>query len=166
VKVREAGRIVPVAVTIAVGVNAEGRRAVLGMATGASEAETFWLDFLRSLARRGLRGVELVVSDAHKGLKAAVTKVFRATWQRGRVHSMRSAVAHAGKTRRRIVAAVGRIRPTGTAHAQEDAAAAHAQWRGAPTWSASFPTRPPSSASSAPSSSSSPTNGPPSAPAP
>ncbi|MCB4825586.1 IS256 family transposase [Roseicella aerolata] len=124
VKVREAGRIVPVAVTIAVGVNADGRREVLGMATGASEAETFWLDFLRSLARRGLRGVKLVVSDAHEGLKAAVTKVLRATWQRCRVHFMRNAVAHAGKTQRRIVSAW-----IGTAYAQEDAAAAHAQWR-------------------------------------
>ena len=80
VKVREAGRIVPVAVTIAVGVNGDGRREVLGMAVGASEAETFWLDFLRPLARRGLRGVKLVISDAHEGLKAAVTKVLRATW--------------------------------------------------------------------------------------
>ena len=69
VKVREAGRIVPVAVTIAVGVNADGRREVLGMATGASEAETFWLDSLRSLARRGLRapsGVPSQTSSAPK----------------------------------------------------------------------------------------------------
>ena len=64
-KVRQAGRIVSVAVTIAVGVNGDGRREVLGMAIGASEAETFWTDFLRSLARRGLRGVKLVISDAH-----------------------------------------------------------------------------------------------------
>src|SRR3954449_10580861 len=76
VKVREAGRIVSVAVTIAVGVNGDGRREVLGMAVGASEAETFWTDFLRGLARRGLRGVKLVISDAHEGLKAAVSKVF------------------------------------------------------------------------------------------
>ncbi|MCB4823612.1 IS256 family transposase [Roseicella aerolata] len=124
VKVREAGRIVPVAVTIAVGVNAGGRREVLGIAVGASEAETFWLDFLRSLARRGLRGVRLVISDAHEGLKAAVTKVLRATWQRCLVHFMRTATAHAGKTQRRIVSAW-----IGTAYAQEDAAAAHAQWR-------------------------------------
>src|SRR3954447_603428 len=82
VKVREAGRIVPVAVTIAVGVNADGRREVLGMAVGSSEAEPFWLDFPRTLSRRGLHGVKLVVSDAHEGLKAAVTKVLRATWQR------------------------------------------------------------------------------------
>ena len=67
VKVREAGRIVSVAVTLAVAVNDQGRREVLGMAVGASEAETFWTDFLRSLARRGLRGVKLVVSDDHKG---------------------------------------------------------------------------------------------------
>ncbi|TDH57841.1 IS256 family transposase [Dankookia rubra] len=124
VKVREAGRIVPVAVTIAVGVNGDGRREVLGMAIGASEAETFWLDFLRALARRGLRGVKLVISDAHEGLKAAVTKVLRATWQRCRVHFGRTALAHAGKIQRRIVSAW-----IGTAYAQEDAATAHAQWR-------------------------------------
>ncbi|CAH0316410.1 IS256 family transposase [Roseomonas sp. CECT 9278] len=124
VKVREAGRIVPVAVTIAVGVNADGRREVLGMAIGSSEAEPFWLDFLRTLQRRGLAGVKLVVSDAHEGLKAAVTKVLRATWQRCRVHFARNALAHAGKAQRRIVSAW-----IGTAYAQEDAAAAHAQWR-------------------------------------
>jgi putative transposase len=124
VKVREAGRIVPVAVTIAVGVNADGRREVLCMAVGSSEAEPFWLDFLRTLKRRGLAGVKLVVSDAHEGLKAAVTKVLRATWQRCRVHFARNALAHAGKAQRRIVSAW-----IGTAYAQEDAAAAHAQWR-------------------------------------
>ena len=124
VKVREAGRIVPVAVTIAVGVNADGRREVLGMAVGSSEAEPFWLDFLRTLRRRGLAGVKLVVSDAHEGLKAAVTKVLRATWQRCRVHFARNALAHAGKAQRRIVSAW-----IGTAYAQDDAAAAHAQWR-------------------------------------
>ena len=90
VKVREAGRIVPVAVTIAVGVNSDGRREVLGMAIGASEAETFWLEFLRSLTRRGLRGVKLVISDAHEGLKAAITKVLRATWQRCRVGPLKN----------------------------------------------------------------------------
>jgi transposase-like protein len=124
VKVREAGRIVPVAVTIAVGVNADGRREILGMAVGNSEAEPFWLDFLRTLKRRGLAGVKLVVSDAHEGLKAAVTKVLRATWQRRRVHFARNALALAGKAQRRIVSAW-----IGTAYAREDAAAAHAQWR-------------------------------------
>ncbi len=117
------------AVTIAVGVNADGRREVLGMAVGSSGAEPFRLDFLRSLKRRGLAGVKLVISDAHEGLQAAVTKVLRATWQRCRVHFARNALAHAGKAQRRIVSAVGRIRPTGTAYAEGDAAAAHAQWR-------------------------------------
>src|ERR1700731_1991987 len=66
VKVRHNGRIISVAVIIAVGVNRDGRREVLGMTVGASEADTFWTDFLRSLARRGLRGVKLVISDGHE----------------------------------------------------------------------------------------------------
>src|SRR3954454_24659319 len=66
-KVRQAGRIVSVAAIIAVGVNTDGRREVLGVATGASEAEPFWTAFLRSLADRGLRGVKLVIADDHKG---------------------------------------------------------------------------------------------------
>ena len=124
VKVREAGRVVPVAVTIAVGVNADGRREALGMAVGASEAESFWLDFLRGLARRGLRGVKLVISDAHEGIKTATAKVLCATWQRCRVHFARNALAHAGKSGRRVVAAF-----IATAFAEADAPAAHAQWR-------------------------------------
>ena len=90
VKVRQDGRIVSVAVIVAVGVNGDGRREVLGMAIGPSEAETFWIDFLRKLTRRGLRGVKLVVSDAHEGLKAAVARVLNASWQRCRVHFMRN----------------------------------------------------------------------------
>src|SRR4030088_762984 len=78
VKVRSSGRIVSVAVIIAVAVNTERGREVLGMAVGPSEAEPFWTDFLRSLSRRGLRGVKLVISDAHVGLKAAIAKVFNA----------------------------------------------------------------------------------------
>ncbi|NFV80604.1 IS256 family transposase [Magnetospirillum aberrantis SpK] len=124
VKVRQDGRIVSVAVTIAVGANTAGRREVLGMAIGPSEAETFWTDFLRKLARRGLRGVKLVVSDAHEGLKATIDKVLNATWQRCRVHFMRNVLAHAGKQGRRVVSAF-----IGTAFAQETATAAHAQWR-------------------------------------
>ena len=77
VKTREAGRIVSVAVIIAGGVNTEGQREVLGMKVGASEAEPFWTDFLRSLNRRGLRGVKLVISDSHEGVKAAVAKPSR-----------------------------------------------------------------------------------------
>src|SRR3954464_8310715 len=89
-KVREAGRIVSLAVIIAVGVNTDGRREVLGVATGASEAEPFWTAFLRSLANRGLRGVKLVIADDHKGLRAAATKVFHASHQRCRVHTIRT----------------------------------------------------------------------------
>ena len=96
VKVRQDGRIVSVAVIVAVGVNSDGRREVLGMDVGPSEAETFWTDFLRKLARRGLRGVKLVISDAHEGIKASVAKVMNATWQRCRVHFMRNVLAHAG----------------------------------------------------------------------
>jgi len=80
VKTREAGRIVSVAVIVAVGVNTEGQREVLGMKVGASEAEPFWTEFLRSLNRRGLRGVKLVISDSHEGIKAAIAKVLKATW--------------------------------------------------------------------------------------
>ena len=124
VKARRGNHIVSVAVIVAVGVNTDGRREVLGMAIGHSEAEPFWVAFLRSLVRRGLRGVKLVVSDAHEGLKAAITKVLSATWQRCRVHFMRNALAYAGKTQRRIVSAW-----VGTAFAQNDAAAARKQWR-------------------------------------
>jgi len=124
VKQRQAGRIVSVAVIVAVGANADGRREVLGMDVGPSEAETFWTDFLRKLARRGLRGVKLVVSDAHEGLKAAISKVLHATWQRCRVHFMRNALAHAGKSGRRVVSAF-----IATAFAQDDAEAAKTQWR-------------------------------------
>jgi putative transposase len=124
VKVREQGRIVSVAVIVAVAVNNDGRREVLGLAIGPSEAETFWTDFLRSLARRGLRGVKLVISDAHEGLKAAIARVLHASWQRCRVHFMRNVLAHAGKQGRRVVSAF-----IGTAFAQEDAEAARLQWR-------------------------------------
>jgi len=123
-KVRHDGRIVSVAVVIAIGVNGDGRREVLGLDVGASEAETFWTEFLRKLRRRGLKGVKLVVSDAHEGLKAAVAKVLNASWQRCRVHFMRNVLAHSGKQGRRVVAAF-----IATAFAQPDADAAKAQWR-------------------------------------
>src|ERR1700757_3430866 len=124
VKVRQSGRIVSVAVIVAVGVNSDGRREVLGMDIGPSEAETFWTEFLRKLARRGLRGVKLVISDAHEGIKSAVAKVLHACWQRCRVHFMRNALAHAGRQGRRVVAAF-----IGTAFVQDDAEAASKQWR-------------------------------------
>ena len=124
VKARQAGRIVSVAVIVAVGVNADGRREVLGMDIGPSEAEPFWTAFLRKLTRRGLRGVKLVISDAHEGIKAAVSRILTATWQRCRVHFMRNALAHAGRSGRRVVSAF-----IATAFAQDDAAQAKAQWR-------------------------------------
>src|SRR5437588_673182 len=106
------------------GTDGGDRREVLGLAIGTSEAETFWTDFLRKLARRGLRGVKLVVSDAHEGLKAAIARVLNSSWQRCRVHFMRNALAHAGKQGRRVVSAF-----IGTAFAQDDAEAARSQWR-------------------------------------
>jgi putative transposase len=124
VKVRRNHRIVSVAVIVAVGVNTDGRREVLGMDIGSSEAETFWTEFLRKLRRRGLRAVKLVISDAHEGIKAAVAKLMNATWQRCRVHTMRNALAHAGKSSRRVVSAF-----MATAFAQDSAEAARAQWR-------------------------------------
>ena len=105
VKVRRSGRIVSTAIVIAIGVNGDGRREVLGLDICPSEADTFWTEFLRKLARRGLRGVKLVISDAQEGIKAAVAKVLSATWQRCRVHFMRNALAHASKSGRRVVSA-------------------------------------------------------------
>jgi transposase-like protein len=124
VKVRQSGRIVSVAVIIAVAVNTDGRREVLGMEVGPSEAEPFWTKFLRSLTRRGLRGVKLVISDAHEGLKKAAAKVLSATWQRCRVHFMRNALAHVGSKQRQMVAAAIR-----TAFTQESQDGARKEWR-------------------------------------
>jgi putative transposase len=122
-KTREAGRIVSTAVILAVGVNSDGRREVLGIATGASEAEPFWTAFLRSLADRGLRGVKLVIADDHKGLRAAATRVFHAAHQRCRVHWMRNAMAHLAPKQRPAVVAMLK-----TIFAQENAEAAREQW--------------------------------------
>ena len=122
-KVREAGRIVSLAVIIAIGVNCDGRREVLGVSTGLSEAEPFWRAFLRSLADRGLRGVKLVIADDHKGLRAAAAKVFNATHQRCRVHWLRNALAHVPPKQR--PAAVAMLK---TIFAQETLEAARQQW--------------------------------------
>ncbi|WBS03007.1 IS256 family transposase [Pseudoduganella sp. SL102] len=124
VKSRQAGRVVSVAVIIAVAVNTDGVREILGVATGPSEAEPFWTDFLRGLTRRGLRGVKLVISDAHEGLKAAASKVLKTSWQRCRAHFIRNALAHAGKGQRQAVLAM-----INTIFVQETAEAASAQWR-------------------------------------
>jgi putative transposase len=111
-------------VIVATGVNGDGRREVLGIDIGPSEAETFWTAFLRRLIRRGLRGVKLVISDAHEGIKAAVAKMLCASWQRCRVHFMRNVLAHAGRQGRRVVAAF-----IATAFAQNSAETAKQQWR-------------------------------------
>jgi transposase-like protein len=124
VKVRQASRVISVAVIVAVAVNSDGRREVLGMDIGPSEAETFWTTFLRKLKQRGLRGVKLVISDAHEGIKTAAAKTLSASWQRCRVHFARNALAHAGRSGRRVVAAF-----IATAFAQNDAEAAKCQWR-------------------------------------
>src|ERR1700760_4420987 len=121
---REGGRIVSVAAILAVAANTDGKREIVGLHIGPSEAETFWSGFLKSLARRGLRGVRLVISDAHKGLKAAIRRVFTATWQRCRVHWMRNALSYVAKTQHSMVAAALR-----QAFMQPDRALRWRRWR-------------------------------------
>ena len=104
-KQREGGRIVSVAAIIAVAVNTDGKREIVGLHIGPSEAETFWSTFLKSLVRRGLSGVKLVISDAHEGLKAAIRRVFSASWQRCRVHWMRNALSYVPKAQQSMAAA-------------------------------------------------------------
>mgnify|MGYP006277605435 FL=1 len=123
IKVLEGGRIISRAVIVAVAVNEDGKREVLGVHAGHSEAEVFWTEFLRSLADRGLRGVKLVIADDHKGLRAAARRVFNATHQRCRVHWLRNALAHAPAKQRTAVAAMLK-----TIFAQETKADAEAQW--------------------------------------
>ena len=123
-KVREGGRIVSVAAIIAVAVTTEGKREIVGLHIGPSEAEPFWSSFLKDLVRRGLKGVKLVISDAHEGLKAAITRVLGATWQRCRVHFMRNALAHVPKGQNTVVAAAIR-----QVFLQPDHAAATQTWR-------------------------------------
>jgi len=124
VKARESGRVVTKACVLAVGVNTEGRREVLGLAVGPSETHKFWKGFLRGLIGRGLAGVQLVISDAHEGLKKAIGHVLGASWQRCRVHFMRDVLAYVHKRHQSMVAAAIR-----TAFAQQDEASARAQWR-------------------------------------
>jgi len=123
-KVRESGRIVSIAAIIATGVNIDGRREILGLGLGPSEAATFWLGFLRGLQQRGLAGVKLVISDAHEGLKAAIAQVFKTSWQRCRVHFMRNCLAYVPKGQHSMVAAAIR-----TVFAQENRTAGGEAWR-------------------------------------
>jgi transposase-like protein len=123
-KVRDGGRIVSVAAIIAVAVNTEGRREIVGLGIGPSEAEPFWSAFLKGLVKRGLKGIKLAISDAHDGLRHAITRVLGATWQRCRVHWMRNALAHVPKGQHTMVAAAIR-----QAFLQSDAEVAHQTWR-------------------------------------
>ena len=105
-KVRINQRVVSQAVVIATGVSADGRREVLGCATGDSETEPFWTEFLRDLRDRGLTGVQLVISDAHRGLTNAIAAVLQGTsWQRCRVHFMRNVLTKVSKGHAEMVAA-------------------------------------------------------------
>ena len=125
VKVRDGGRVVSQAVVIAIGVRASGEREVLGWDVGPSEDGAFWLVFLRGLVARGLHGVQLVISDAHEGLKGAIAAVLAgASWQRCRVHFVRNALALVPKTAAPMVAATIR-----TVFAQPDPQSAREQWR-------------------------------------
>jgi transposase-like protein len=125
VKARDGGRVVSQAVVIAIGVNGDGQREVLGLDVGPSEDGAFWLAFLRSLVARGLSGVQLVSSDAHQGLKGAIAAVLHgATWQRCRVHFVRNLLGLVPKSAAEMVAATVR-----TVFAQPDAPSAREQWR-------------------------------------
>jgi len=124
-KVREGGRIVSVAAIIAVAVTTEGKREIVGLHIGPSEAEPFWTTFLRDLAKRGLKGVKLVISDAHAGLVKAIRRCLQgAAWQRCRVHAMRNLLAAAHHRQRAMIAALIR-----TVFAQPDADTARTQLR-------------------------------------
>jgi len=124
-KVRQDHRIVNQALVVAIAVRDTGDREILGLALGQSEEYAFWLDFLRGLVRRGLKGVQLVISDAHEGLKAAVEQALAgAAWQRCRVHFMRNVLAHIPKGSKAVVAAALR-----TIFAQPDREAAGQQLR-------------------------------------
>ncbi|MCA1707520.1 MAG: IS256 family transposase [Actinobacteria bacterium] len=125
-KSRQDGRVVSVAMVIAVGVKGDtGEREVLGLDVGPSEDGAFWTAFLRSLVARGLSGVRLVTSDAHRGLKSAIEKVLQgASWQRCRVHFMRNALSLVPKAAQQMVGATIR-----TVFAQPDGESAREQWR-------------------------------------
>ena len=122
-KVREAGRVISVATVVGIAVTATGERTIVGAATGLSEDHQFWVAFLRSLVKRGLTGVRLVISDAHEGLRSAISKVMgEATWQRCRVHFMRNLLSTVPKTAQDSVAAIVR-----SVFAQPDHASAMVQ---------------------------------------
>jgi transposase-like protein len=122
-KVREGGRIEPMALLVAIAVNEQGEREILGFEVGHGETGALWTGFLRSLVSRGLSGVRLVTSDAHVGLREAIrSTLLGATWQRCRVHLLRDVLAHVPKGAQGLIAAFGR-----TIFAQPDGPSAHRQ---------------------------------------
>jgi transposase-like protein len=138
-KVRDGGRIVSVAAIIAMAVTTDGRREIIGLGLGPSEAEPFWSAFLKGLVKRGLKGVKLVISDAHDGLRLAITRVLGASWQRCRVGLLKKPLFLCGICVRqaaivakveencRVVGGVGHTRPlrkcpTQTKRTKNDAA--------------------------------------------
>lgn len=123
-KVRQGGRVVSVATIVACAVNQDGRREILGLGIGESEAKEFWLAFLRGLRQRGLTGVKLVISDAHEGLKAAIAQVFSASWQRCRVHFMRNLLVCVPKASQSLVGTLVR-----QVFVQPDPDSARRAWR-------------------------------------
>jgi len=107
--VRVDGRVISQATVVAVGITAEGDRQVLGVDVGPSEDRAFWPAFLRSLVKRGLKGVRLVISGCHEGLKQAISTVLSgSSWQRCRVHFMRNLLATVPQGAREAIAAIVR----------------------------------------------------------
>src|SRR3954467_4365794 len=118
-KVRDGGRVVRKALVIAHGVHETGRREILSIDVGEAETEAFWIEFLRGLVARGLVGVQLAISDAHAGLKAAIAKVLGCAWQRCTVHFLRDCLGHARRDQHGLLAAL--IRPIFNADTQAQA---------------------------------------------
>jgi transposase-like protein len=108
-KVRDGGRVLRKALVLAYGVHESGYREVIGLDVGEAETEAFWRSFLRGLVERGLAGVQLVVSDAHAGLKKAIAQVLGCPWQRCSVHFLREALGHARREQQPMLAAL--LRP-------------------------------------------------------
>lgn len=123
-RVREGGCIVGKATIVAIGLSEDGRREVLGMKVGHAETEDFWSEFVQSLLARGLKGVKLVTSDSHQGLKNAIAKRLCCSWQRCRVHLMRNLLSYVPKGKKDMVAATIR-----TAFSQPTQEEAIRQWR-------------------------------------
>jgi transposase-like protein len=118
-KVRDGGRVVRKALVVAYAVHESGYREVIGLDVGEAETEAFWRSFLRGLVERGLAGVQLVISDAHAGLKKAIGQVLGCPWQRCTVHFLREALGHARREQQPMLAAL--IRPLFNADSRDQA---------------------------------------------